>query len=59
MNLIKKSPNYFMKEWIKARPWIWIVLWFFCIFLLWAWFIPYSKTIGMTPAPLESEKSHE
>lgn len=46
-----------MKKWFQERPWIWIVVWFGMIILLWCWFIPFSKTIGMTPVPLETEKN--
>lgn len=45
-----------MKKWLQKRPWIWIVIWFGIIFILWAWFIPFSKSIGMTPVPVELEK---
>ncbi len=45
-----------MKQWLKTNPWIWIVIWFAMVFILWGWFIPFSKTIGMTPVPVELEK---
>ncbi|MES2307646.1 MAG: hypothetical protein V4507_02200 [Verrucomicrobiota bacterium] len=48
-----------MKEWIKDRPWIWIILWFMVVFAVWGWFIPYSHRIQMTPVPVESETNHE
>lgn len=48
-----------IREWIRLRPWIWIIVWFLLVIALWAWFIPFSKSIGMQPVPLESETTRE
>ncbi len=47
-----------MKNWLKNRPWIWIVLFFLAFMSAWAWFIVIALRNVPEVVPLEPTHAH-